>query len=100
MNKENCALKLVNEISLYYDARSKKNIKFYYSVGLTIVSSLPYKAKFLQHFFSFHLLSKNLETKMFNSLILSVAVNSCGTLMCKKIVSFVCLKTGCFRQYL
>ena len=26
MNK-NCALKLVNEISLYYDARSKENIK-------------------------------------------------------------------------
>ena len=25
MNKENCALKLVNEISLYYDARSKKH---------------------------------------------------------------------------
>ena len=24
MNKENCALKLVNEIILYYDARSKK----------------------------------------------------------------------------
>ena len=28
MNKENCALKLVDEIILYYDARSKKNIKF------------------------------------------------------------------------
>ena len=27
MNKENCALKLVDEIILYYDARSKKNIK-------------------------------------------------------------------------
>jgi len=25
MNKENCALKLVNEIILYYDARSKKH---------------------------------------------------------------------------
>ena len=24
MNKENCALKLVDEIILYYDARSKK----------------------------------------------------------------------------
>ena len=27
MNKENCALKLVNEIILYYDARSKKHQK-------------------------------------------------------------------------
>ena len=25
MNKENCALKLVDEITLYYDARSKKH---------------------------------------------------------------------------
>ena len=25
MNKENCALKLVHEINLYYDARSKKH---------------------------------------------------------------------------
>ena len=25
MNKENCALKLVDEIILYYDARSKKH---------------------------------------------------------------------------
>jgi len=25
MNKENCALKLVHEIILYYDARSKKH---------------------------------------------------------------------------
>ena len=25
MNKENCALKLADEISLYYDARSKKH---------------------------------------------------------------------------
>jgi len=27
MNKENCALKLVYEIILYYDARSKKHKK-------------------------------------------------------------------------
>ena len=27
MNKENCALKLVDEIILYYDARSKKHQK-------------------------------------------------------------------------
>ena len=27
MNKENCALKLVDEIILYYDARSKKTSK-------------------------------------------------------------------------
>jgi len=27
LNKENCALKLVDEIILYYDARSKKNKK-------------------------------------------------------------------------
>ena len=28
MNKENCALKLVDEIILYYDARSKKHQMF------------------------------------------------------------------------
>ena len=33
MNKENCALKLVNEIILYYGARSKKNIKLVHLVG-------------------------------------------------------------------
>ena len=31
MNKENCALKLVDEIILYYDARSKRNIKESYT---------------------------------------------------------------------
>ena len=32
MNKENCALKLVDEIILYYDARPKKHqITFYYA---------------------------------------------------------------------
>ena len=29
MNKENCALKLVDEIILYYDAQSKKHQKRY-----------------------------------------------------------------------
>ena len=29
MNKENCALKLVDEIILYYDARSKKHQMFH-----------------------------------------------------------------------
>jgi len=29
MNKENCALKLVDEIILHYDALSKKNIKLH-----------------------------------------------------------------------
>ena len=32
MNKENCALKLVDEIILYYDARSKKYHMKYYRV--------------------------------------------------------------------
>ena len=40
MNKENCALKLVDEIILYYDARSKKH---------QIIYSM-YKEK-LQNFF-------------------------------------------------
>ena len=31
MNKEKCALKLVYEIILYYDARSKKNVKLFTS---------------------------------------------------------------------
>ena len=30
MNKENCALKLVDEIILYYDARSKKTSNYEY----------------------------------------------------------------------
>ena len=30
MNKENCALKLVDEIILYYDARSKKHQIYFY----------------------------------------------------------------------
>ena len=32
MNKENCALKLVDEIILYYDARSKKTSEVYSSI--------------------------------------------------------------------
>ena len=34
MNKENCALKLVDEIILYYDARSKKTSNFIRSFPL------------------------------------------------------------------
>ena len=33
MNKENCAIKLVNEIILHYDARSKKHQMLYWSVS-------------------------------------------------------------------
>ena len=46
MNKENCALKLVDEIILYYDARLKKHqismnyIYMYMEVGLTKRHSL------------------------------------------------------------
>ena len=36
MNKENCALKLVNEIILFYDARSKK----YQITTIKVVESL------------------------------------------------------------
>ena len=32
MNKENCALKLVDEIILYYDAHSKKHLKKFFFV--------------------------------------------------------------------
>ena len=32
-NKENCALKLVDEIIIYYDARSKKQRKLCIKVG-------------------------------------------------------------------
>ena len=32
MNKENCALKLVDEIILYYDARSKNIKKLYFLI--------------------------------------------------------------------
>ena len=35
MNKENCALKLVDEIILYYDARSKKHKKNYIEPNVT-----------------------------------------------------------------
>ena len=47
MNKENCALKLVDEIILYYDARSKKHqitLKEFLSVvifDLICVYNLP-----------------------------------------------------------
>ena len=34
MNKENCALKLVDEIILYYDARSKKHQIWHFVVAL------------------------------------------------------------------
>ena len=40
MNKENCALKLVDEIILYYDARSKKHKKMNFCV---ISFMYPYK---------------------------------------------------------
>ena len=37
MNKENCALKLVNEIILYYDARSKKHQIFELNFALKLI---------------------------------------------------------------
>jgi len=40
MNKENCALKLVDEIILFYDARSKKHQKNARVVVLIIVMIL------------------------------------------------------------
>ena len=44
MNKENCALKLVDEIILYYDARSKKHQIIFIDciVFLLELSPLPY----------------------------------------------------------
>ena len=36
MNKENCALKLVDEIILYYDARSKKHQIIFFSIFCVI----------------------------------------------------------------
>ena len=44
MNKENCALKLVDEIILYYDARSKKHKKSVIRVTLEKVQLLLYPA--------------------------------------------------------
>jgi len=38
MNKENCALKLVNEIFLYYDARSKKHQTSFTSLSHILVT--------------------------------------------------------------
>ena len=35
MNKENCTLKLVDEIILYYDARSKKTSNLVYFVSFS-----------------------------------------------------------------
>jgi len=42
MNKKNCALKLVDEISLYYDARSKKhqNTRLFESFVITYVPQI------------------------------------------------------------
>ena len=42
MNKENCALKLVDEIILYYDARPKKH-QNYASLGFFIRSITEYR---------------------------------------------------------
>jgi len=39
MNKENCALKLIDEIILYYDARSKKH-----QITHKIVYCITYKS--------------------------------------------------------
>ena len=42
MNKENCALKLVDEIILYYDARSKKHkITLKYNWDRAYVNEFP-----------------------------------------------------------
>ena len=41
MNKENCALKLVDEIILYYDARSKKHQITYPVCCIAIVCIWP-----------------------------------------------------------
>jgi len=38
MNKENCALKLVDAIILYYDARSKKHQRIYLSIVIQPVA--------------------------------------------------------------
>ena len=42
MNKENCALMLVNEIILYYDARSKKQQKDVITVEYILYFCLLY----------------------------------------------------------
>ena len=39
MNKENCTLKLVNEIILYYDARSKKTSNYICLVNMLVFSA-------------------------------------------------------------
>ena len=44
MNKENCALKMIDEIILYYDARSKKrqiNLKSVHFFGLSYIVVSP-----------------------------------------------------------
>ena len=43
MNKENCALKFVDEIILYYDARSKKHQRNYYRSYSIVDSGRPTK---------------------------------------------------------
>jgi len=43
MNKENCALKLVDEIILYYDARSKKHQTALHVSGTSRPSSGAYE---------------------------------------------------------
>ena len=42
MNKENCALKLVEEITLYYDARSKKLQNIYKNIEMHLFCSYLY----------------------------------------------------------
>ena len=58
----NCALKLVNEIILYYDARSKKhqitrlNVKIYFDVFLSVLISLWVLFSFYLPIFEFAML--------------------------------------------
>ena len=51
MNKENCALKLVDEIILYYDARSKKHQIALISSSARYSCQIVMKLEFPRHIF-------------------------------------------------
>ena len=58
MNKENCALKLVDEIILYYDARSKKKHQIKY---ITLNGKFNGTLLWLLHHFKAHSLQFNVK---------------------------------------
>ena len=70
MNKENCALKLVDEIILYYDARSKKTSN-YFCLNFRIADAMKSCVNFYKSTFKLPLKFFHLITRIFRTNILA-----------------------------